>query len=296
MNKGVLSAAGAYILWGFFPIYFHALNNVPPFEVVAHRIVWSFLFVLLVVLIRREFLSFRSAITPRTLRIYLIAGVLLSVNWMIYIYGINSGFVVEASLGYFINPLVNVLLGVLLFRERLRPLQWVPVGLAAVGVTYLAINYGTLPWIALGLAFTFGMYGLVKKVAPLGSLHGLTLETSTIFLPALAYLSYLGLKGDSSFGQASWVTTLLLALTGVITAIPLLFFASGARLVPLTTLGLLQYISPMMQFITGVFLFHEPFTSARLIGFCIIWVALLIFSVEGFFEWQKVANAAGAET
>lgn len=296
MNKGVLSAASAYILWGFFPIYFHALKNVPSFEVVGHRIVWSFLFVLVVVILRREISALRATITRRTLWIYLCAGVLLSFNWMIYIYGINSGFVVEASLGYFINPLVNVMLGVVLFRERLRLMQWLAVGLAAVGVTYLTIRYGALPWIALGLAFTFGFYGLVKKVAPLNSLHGLTLETGMIFVPALVYLLYVSFTGAGSFGQAGWTTSFLLALTGVVTAIPLLFFASGARSVPLTTLGLLQYISPTMQFITGVYLFREPFTQSHLIGFCIIWLALLTFTIEGFYVWHRQSIAAAIET
>jgi chloramphenicol-sensitive protein RarD len=282
MDKGTLSAAAAYGVWGFFPIYFKVLHAIPAFQMVAHRVVWSLLFLALVILLRKEMPSFRRAVTRHTLLIYLGAAALLAINWGTYIWAVNAGFVVESSLGYFINPLVNVLLGVVLLGERLRPLQWAPIGIAAAGVTYLTASYGALPWIALTLAVTFGLYGLVKKVAPLGSLYGLTLETAILFLPALGFLSQQEWRGAGAFGHVGWQINLLVALSGIITAIPLLLFASGARRVPMTILGLLQYIAPTVQFLIGVFLYHEPFTTARLVGFSIIWLALLIYSAESF--------------
>ncbi len=293
MNKGVIYAAAAYVLWGFFPIYFKALSGVPAFQIMTHRVVWCFLVVVILLLALRELAALKAVITKRTLLIYLGAGVLLAINWVVYVWGVNAGYVLETSLGYFINPLVSVSLGVIFLHERLRPLQWVPVGLAAAGVIYLTVSYGTLPWVALVLAFSFGFYGLVKKVAPLGSLHGLALETATIFLPSLAFLLVEELRGVGAFGHAGAGTTVLLALTGVVTAVPLLLFSSGARLVPLSTLGLLQYIAPTLQFFIGVFLYNEPFTRERLIGFGIIWLALLIFSAEGFLERRRALSAGG---
>jgi len=282
MSKGAISAAISYTLWGIFPIYFRALHQVPSEQVVAHRIVWSFLFLISLIAVRRDMSSLSSAIKPRTLLIYLVTGILLAVNWLVYIWAINHGFVVEASLGYFINPLVSVLFGMIFLGEKLRRAQWFPLGLAIAGVVYLAFNYGSLPWIALTLAITFGLYGLLKKIAPLGSLQGLTLETAAIFLPALGFLLVAGLNGAGSFGHSDPLTTLLLVLTGIVTAVPLLLFAVGARRVPLSTMGLLQYISPSMQFLIGIFVFGEVFTSARLVGFAIIWLALIVFSIENY--------------
>ena len=294
MNKGIASAAGAYALWGFFPIYFKALHAAPADQIVAHRFAWSFLFLIMLVTLRRELPALRASLNRRTLLIYLGAGVLLAANWGLYVWGVNSGHVVETSLGYFINPLVSVVLGVLFLRERLRPLQWVPVVLAAAGVLYLTLSFGKLPWIALGLAFSFGFYGLIKKLAPLGSLHGLTLETGSLFVVAVAYLLAAELRGTGSFGHVAPMTSLLIALSGIITAIPLLLFATGARRVPLSTLGLLQYIAPTVQFIIGVFLYHEPFTTGRLIGFSIIWLALIFFSVESFLAGRQTATPVAA--
>ncbi len=290
LNKGLLYAASAYILWGIFPIFFKALHQVPATQIVAHRIVWSFLFLIVVIAARQELFAFKGVINRRTLLIYLGAGLLLAVNWLVYVWSVNSGYVVEASLGYFINPLVSVVMGVVILRERLRPVQWLPVGLAALGVAYLTLSYGTLPWIALVLALTFGMYGLVKKVAPLGSLYGLTMETGMVFLPALVFLLVEDRLGVGAYARAGLWTTILLSLTGVVTAIPLLMFASGARRVPLSTMGLLQYITPTLQFILGVFVFGESFNQARLVGFSMIWLALIVFSVESFIYWRKVSG------
>src|SRR6185436_5906214 len=220
--------------------------------------------------------------TSKNISIYSIAGVLLTVNWLVYVWGVNAGFIVETSLGYFINPLLSVLLGVVFLHERLRPAQWIPVALATAGVIYLTLAYGRLPWIALSLAFSFGFYGFVKKLAPLGSLYGLTLETGIVFPIALLYLAFVALSGTGAFSHEGAQIDLLLIGAGVVTTIPLLMFASAARQIPLTVVGLLQYIAPTMQFLIGVFLYKEPFDRAHLIGFGIVWVALIIFWVENF--------------
>src|SRR5690349_8966370 len=283
MNKGIWNGIAAYAMWGVFPIYWKLLHEVPALQVIGHRISWSFLLLILYILLTRQWNAFRSAVlTPKTLGIYAIAGILLTVNWLVYVWGVNAGFIVETSLGYFINPLLSVLLGVLFLHERLRPAQWIPVILATVGVTYLTVAYGRLPWIALSLAFSFGFYGFVKKLAPLGSLYGLTLETGIVFPMALIYLAFVGSNGTGAFLHEGAGIDLLLIGAGVVTTIPLLMFASAARQIPLTVVGLLQYIAPTMQFLIGVFLYKEPFDHAQLIGFGIVWVALIIFWVENF--------------
>jgi len=282
-KKGILYALGAYSLWGLFPIYWKWLQAVPALQLIGHRIGWSFILLMIVILASRQWTKFRSTLTRRVLGVYLIAGLLLSVNWLIYIWGVNSEHVVETSLGYFINPLLSVLLGMIFLKERLRLLQWLPIGLAASGVIYLTWTYGSLPWIALSLAFTFGFYGLVKKTAPLGSLYGLTLETGLVFLPALAYLVYVESTGQGAFGHTGIISGLLMVGAGAVTTIPLLMFASAARRIPLTMVGILQYIAPTLQFLLGVLLYKEPFTQARLIGFSLVWVALIVFWVEGVF-------------
>jgi len=285
----------AYVLWGFLPVYFKLIYDVPALQTTAHRVVWSFLLLVAIVAFRHEYNALRANLNRRTVLIYLGAATLLAANWLIYIYAVKAGFVVETSLGYFINPLVNVLLGMIFLRERLRSAQWVPVALAALGVAYLTFSVGSLPTIALALAFTFGFYGLVKKVAPLGSLHGLMLETSLMLIPATAYLIYEEASGVGVFGHAGPGVSILLVLLGGVTAVPLLLFASGARQVPLSTLGLLQYIAPTLQFLTGVLLYGEPFTRDRMIGFGIIWVALAIFSAEGLLARRRAIQAAEAD-
>lgn len=294
-NKGLMYGIGAYLMWGFFPLYFKALQAVPSLQIVFHRVVWSFLFLILVVLVKKEWSSFKNqAARPKTVLIYALAATLLAINWLVYVYGVTSDQVVETSLGYFINPLLSVALGVIFLREQLRPAQWLPIALAAIGVLYLTLQVGTLPWIALALAFTFGLYGLLKKVAPLGALHGLTLETAILFLPALLYLLYAERQGFGAFGHLSWMENLLLMLVGVVTAIPLLMFAAAARAIPLFMIGLLQYIAPTCQFLLGVFVFHEPFTPARLVGFAIIWFALLLYWLEGYLARRRQLDSAPA--
>lgn len=282
MKSGVLAAVVAYTLWGILPIYWKALQSVPALEIMSHRTVWSLAFVLILLAARQQWAWIRRVREhPRTLLTFVGSACLLGLNWTTYIWAVNAGHVVDSSLGYFINPLVSVLLGVLFLRERLRPWQGVAIGLAAAGVVFLTVGLGAFPWIALTLAGTFGFYGLLRKTAPLGSLEGLSLETALLSIPTLAYLIVLEISGTASFVHAGPSTSLLLALTGVVTAFPLLMFAYAARHVRLATVGILQYIAPTLQFLLGVLVYHESFTQTRLFGFAAIWLALLIYSCEG---------------
>lgn len=294
MKKGVLYGIGAYLLWGIFPIYWKWLHTVPAIQVISHRIIWSFVLLALILFVTRQWKAFRSAaFSRRVVLIYLASAILLSINWLTYVWAVNAGFVIETSLGYFINPLISVLLGVIFLREKLRTWQWVPIGLAAIGVVYVAVSYGQFPWIALTLAFSFGIYGLVKKVAPLGSLYGLTLETGLLFLPAVGFLVYMQTIGQGAFLQGGFIKDMLMVGAGVVTTIPLLLFASAAQLIPLSTVGVLQYITPTMMFLLGVLAYHEPFNRSHLIGFCIVWLALILFWGDGWLaSRRRVALAA----
>ncbi len=287
MKKGLIFVFSAYTLWGFFPIYFKFLHEAPAIQIMAHRVTWSFIFLVFLIATRKEFSRLLKSFTKKIILTYTLAGILLAINWLTYVWGVNAGFVVETSLGYFINPLVSVVLGVVFLKEKLRNLQWIPVVLATIGVIYLAIDHGSLPWIALVLASTFGTYGLIKKIAPLPSIHGLTVETGAILIPAVLFLLFVQFNGTAAFGHSSPQTTFLLALSGIITAIPLILFASGAPKVPLTTIGILQYIAPTIQFLIGVFIYDEPFTTGKLIGFSIVWIALIIFTVEGLMNGYR---------
>jgi chloramphenicol-sensitive protein RarD len=288
MKKGVWFAIAAYLMWGTFPIYWKWLHQVPALELIGHRIAWSFVFVSIILFITRQWKSFRkTAINRRGVLVYLASAIFLAVNWLTYVWAVNAGYIVESSLGYFINPLFSVLLGVVFLHERLRPWQWMLLGLAAVGVVYVAFSYGKFPWIALTLASSFGIYGLIKKTAPLGSLYGLTLETGLLFIPAVGYLLYLQIAGQGAFLNSGAVTNGLLVGAGVITAIPLLLFASAAQRIPLSMVGILQYITPTMQFLLGVLVYREPFNQSHLVGFCIVWAALLLFWAEGVLIRRK---------
>lgn len=290
MNKGVLYAFSAYLLWGFFPIYFKLISIVPPLQILAHRFFWSFIFLIILIVALGQFKRLQTSLNRRILVSYFIAGAILAVNWGTYVYAVNSGHVLESSLGYFINPMVSVLLGVIFLKERLRLMQWIPVGLAAIGVIYLTVMFGAIPWISLVLAFSFGLYGLIKKLSPLDSLPGLTLETGMIFLPALAFLGIQEANGLGSFGHTGWMTAILLAITGVVTAVPLLLFSAGARRINLSTIGILQYITPSIQFFLGTLVYKEPFDVHRLVGFVLIWVALIIFSGEMLLRQRTKTN------
>jgi chloramphenicol-sensitive protein RarD len=280
MNRGVLYGAAAYGLWGLFPLYWSLIRHVPTAQTMGHRIVWACAVLAALVWSSRRPAAL-TAVPRRVVALYSAAAVLIGVNWTLYVWAVNAGFVVETSLGYFITPLVNVVLGIVVFRERLRRLQWIAVALAAAGVLQLTYVYGQPPWIALGLAASFGTYGLIKKKAPLAPVDGLFLETAILVLPALAYLVFVQRSGDGVFLHAGMATDVLLAGTGVLTVIPLLLFASAVRRVPLTLIGILQYISPTLTFLLGLFVFREPFTAAQLTGFAFVWIALLLFGADG---------------
>ncbi len=289
MHNGVLSAALAYVFWGLFPLYFRQIADVPALEVLVHRVVWSLLFVLVVLAARRQWAWLRDTLRrPRVIAAFAFSALLLSANWLTYIWAVTHGHVVDASLGYFITPLVNVLLGATVLHERLRSVQWTAVALAAAGVLWLAVQGGELPWIALVLAASFGGYGLLRKTAALGALEGLTLETMLLAPFAFALLAWGMWQGTGSFPSANGSANALLIGIGPVTAVPLLLFAAGARRIRMSTLGLLQYLAPSIQFVLGVWLFGEPFSGSRLLGFGLIWLALAIYSVEG---WRQAAGA-----
>jgi len=289
MNKGIVYGVGAYLMWGILPMYWKLLDHVPALEILLHRVMWSFLLLILIILARKGWKTFRKAIaSPRVIGIYLIAAIFLGGNWLLYIWAVNAAFIVETSLGYFINPLVYVLLGVVFLGERLRSMQWVAIGLAAGGVLYLTVSYGALPWIALTLAFSFGFYGLIKKTAPLDALHSLTLETGLLLLPALGTLIYFEVDHQAAFLNINLTSDLLMFGTGFVSATPLLLFSMAARRIPLSMVGLLQYIAPTMQLMLEGLVYHEPFTHARQIGFSLVWIALAIYWGEGW--WVRRAK------
>ena len=280
-RKGFLFGLSAYALWGVFPLYWTLMEPAGAFEQLGHRIVWSAVFmVALATLLSRRAQLRQVVASPRTLRLLVIAAVTISVNWGVFIWGVNNGHVVETSLGYFINPLVTVLAGVLVLGERLRRLQWAAVALAGVAVAGLTVSYGRPPWVALTLAFSFATYGLVRKQANVGAVEGLAVETMLVGPVALGWLIWLqGSGGSTASVDPPW-HLLLLASTGIITSLPLLCFGAAATRVPLTTLGLLQYLAPTLHLVLGVWVFHEPMPLDRLLGFCVIWAGLALFTVD----------------
>jgi len=292
--SGLVYAALAYIAWGLFPIYFHALARVDAFEIVMHRSLWSFVFVWTMLVAMRRLQWVPGVLRrPRLLAQFVLSALLLSANWLLYVWAVNHGHVVEASLGYFVTPLVNVLLGTWVLGERPRRLQWLAVAVAGCGVLWLTLTLGRPPWIALGLAASFGSYGLLRKTAPLGALEGLAVETAVmapVALVALASTSapHGGLAG--LFAGLDGATVGWLLFAGPLTAIPLLLFAAGARRITLATLGTLQYLSPTIQFLLGVTFFGEPLQGARLVGFVLIWTALVVYSADGFL-WMRRQRA-----
>ena len=265
-----------------FPLYFALLDQVAPLEVVAHRIIWTLVFLVIVVSIARNWSNVKRGLNKRTLLTLLIAAVFISINWLVYVYAIASDQVVQASLGYFINPLISVALGILLLRERLRRLQWVAVGIAVVAVAILTVSYGELPWISLILGFSFGMYGLLKKLANVGSTDSLLIETAALAPLALALIGVWEVNGRAAFVLDGWQISMLLILLGPVTALPLLAFGGAATRIPLSTLGLLQYITPILQFIIGVFIFGEAMPGSRWLGFVFVWIALMVFSSDAY--------------
>jgi chloramphenicol-sensitive protein RarD len=278
VRTGVWKALAAQVTWGLFPFYWKQIESVPALQVMGHRIVWSFLTLFAVTLWMGQGSRFREAVrTGRGLLLYALAAVLISANWFTYIWAVNHNYIVQTSLGYFINPLVTVLMGVVIFGERLRRLQWVAVGCATAGVLYLTIANGEIPWISLALTATFASYSALKKMAPLGAIEGLTVETACVTAPAMLYLAYADRSGSGAFLHAGATTTLYLTGAGFVTTIPLLLFASSVREIPLTLMGVLQFVSPTLQLLTGVLFYHEPFARDQLLGFSGVWIGLAIF-------------------
>ena len=291
MRGGIVQASLAYVIWGLFPLYFRLLHGVVALEVLAHRVVWSLAFLVGVLTVRRQWAWLGPAVRqPHVLGLFLASSALIGCNWYVYIWAVSHDRVVDASLGYFIAPLANVLTGWLVLKERLRPMQWAAVATAAAGVVWLTWAQGTPPWIALILAASFSTYGLLRKTATLGALEGLTLETLLLGPLALVGLGWAITQGQAVFPGATLDLQGLLVLTGPLTAVPLLLFAAGARRLPLSLIGMLQYIGPTIQLGLGVWLFHEPFAGARAQGFVIIWIACALFSAELWWRSRQPAT------
>jgi len=296
-RAGLTFGFSAYLMWGAFPLYFPLLAPAGTVEILAQRMAWSLIVVLLLLKFGHGFGGVRAIVRDRRKFSMLgIAAVLISVNWGVYIYAVNSGHVVEASLGYFINPLVTILLGVVVLRERLRPLQWVAVAIGAVAVVVITVDYGRLPWIALVLAFSFGLYGFVKNRIGVPAVDSLAIETGVLFVPAVVALLIVQAQGNLAFGHSSVGNTLLLASAGVTTAVPLLFFAAAASRLPLSTIGLLQYMTPLLQFAVGVGIRHESVPLSEYIGFGLVWLALIVLISDGLRDGSRRRQALNPET
>jgi chloramphenicol-sensitive protein RarD len=279
---GLIYGASSYLLWGLFPLFWPLLEPAGTIEILAQRMAWSLVVMVLILRLTRGFGRVRTVLADRRRRNLLTgAAVVVTVNWGTYIYGVNSGHVVETSLGYFINPLFTILLGVFVLGERLRPMQWAAVGIGTVAILVIAVDYGRPPWIALILATSFGLYGFFKKRAAVGAVESMTIETAAMFVPAVTALVVIGVQGNLVFASHGLGTTLLLASTGIVTAVPLLLFAAGTRRLPLSVVGLLQYLAPVLQFSVGVGIRHEPLPPAELIGFALVWVALIVLTLDG---------------
>ena len=277
---GLIYGLGAYVLWGLFPLYWPLLKPATSTEIVSHRAVWTMVFCFIILAITKSLKSTLATFKrPKVAAKLFTASILVSINWLIYIWATNNGHVVEASLGYYINPLIAIAFGILLLKERMRRLQWVSVSIATIGVLVLTIDYGHLPWVAFGVALSWGTYGLIKKQLNLGAVEGLAIETLIAFIPYCTYLIILGSQGEGQFGQGVSITILLIS-AGAVTAIPLLMFNASTTRLPLTTIGLLQYITPTLTFIIGVWVNHEVMSTARWIGFFIIWIALFVLAYD----------------
>lgn len=282
VHGGIASATAAFVMWGLLPIYWKLLEWVPAYEILCHRMTWSLMVTLLLLWTTGKLRAFWTIVKARSeILPFFLTAVILSCNWFIYIWAVNSGYILEASLGYYITPLVNVCFGVLFLKERIRPLQWVSIGVATLGVLYLTFLYGSFPWIALCLAATFACYGLLRKITTVPPLEGLCLETAILFLPALGMLMYFEVQGSSTFFHTTMQGNMLLAGTGIVTTLPLLCFCHAAQKIPLYLVGLLQYLAPTINVFVGTLLYGEPFPLSRIIGFIFIWGALLIFIGEG---------------
>jgi chloramphenicol-sensitive protein RarD len=287
-SRGFWATVAAFLCWGVFPIYWKWLSAVPALQIMAHRLAWCFVLVAAYLALRRGAGWWRPLVAqPRLVRLLATSAVLIALNWWLYIWAVNSSHIVETSLGYFINPLINVLLGVVVLKERLNARQWLAVLVAAAGVLYLTVQTGAPPWIALTLAVSFGCYGLIRKVAVVESIPALGLESSILFVPAVAYLVWAQFSGVGSFGQHGAIVDVLLVASGFVTAVPLVLFAYGAQRIPYSLVGILQYIGPTLQLLCGVFLYHEPFTRTQALGFGCIWLALAIYAGDGLVRMRR---------
>jgi chloramphenicol-sensitive protein RarD len=291
MNPGLLATLAAFLIWGLFPLYWKLLEHIPAVQIMAHRLVWCFVLVAAFLLLRRGAGWWRAIVVqPRLVTLLSVTALLISANWWLYIWAVNNGHIVETSLGYFINPLVNVLLGVMILKERLNPRQWLAIAIAALGVAWLTLQVGHLPWIALALAFSFGTYGLLRKIAVVESVPALGFESSVLFLPALGFLLWLEFSGAGGFGDYGVATDLLLIGGGLVTALPLALFAFGAQRIPYSMVGVLQYIAPTLQLLCGVVVFGEPFTTTQAVGFSCIWLALAIYAGDGLVRLRRARH------
>jgi chloramphenicol-sensitive protein RarD len=288
MQPGFWATVGAFVIWGAFPVYWKALQQVPALEIIANRLAWCFLLVAAYLVLRRGPGWWRPLVAqPRLVKLLATSAVLIALNWWLYIWSVNHGHIVDTSLGYFINPLVNVLLGVVVLKERLNPRQWLAVAVAAVGVAYLTVQTGALPWIALALALSFALYGLIRKVAVVEAIPALGFESSILFVPAVVYLLWLEDTGGGSLGHTGFAVDALLVGSGLITAVPLVLFAYGAQRIAYSLVGILQYIAPTLQLGLGVLLYGEPFTQVQVAGFGCIWLALAIYAVDGLVRMRR---------
>jgi chloramphenicol-sensitive protein RarD len=292
-GRGVAATAAAFFIWGVFPLYIVGLSRVSALQITAHRVAWSCLFVLALLAVRRELGSIGEAAKRPGVLIRLAgSAILVSVNWLAFVWAVNHNHTVEVSLGYYINPLLNVVLGILVLKERLNRVQWISVAIATAGVAYLTFQTGQVPWVALAVATSFGVYGLIRKVAQVSALPGLGIEMMMLMPFALGYLIWCEANGIGSFGHSGSFVDTLLVLSCVVTATPLALFSYGARLLPYSTVGILQYIAPTLQLICAVFIMGEPFQRTRAVGFALIWIALVVYAVDGILRSRRIARAS----
>ncbi|MBX5462470.1 MAG: EamA family transporter RarD [Steroidobacteraceae bacterium] len=287
-KRGFGATVGAFAIWGLFPLYLYGLTSVPALEITAHRVVWSCVFVLAWMAVRGDLGKLSAAIArPGVLTRLAASAILVSVNWLAFVWAINENRVVDVSLGYYINPLLNVVLGILVLSERLNRTQWIAVALAALGVAYLTVETGQLPWIALTLATSFGLYGLIRKTASVEALPGLAIEMILLVPFAVGFLIWCEMKGTAALGHSGLVVDVLLVASGIVTAVPLFLFSYGARLIPYSTVGVLQYLAPSMQLACAVLVFGEPFQRGRAVGFALIWAALIVYACDGLLRARR---------
>ncbi len=293
-STGTWAAVGAFVLWGVLPVYWKRLHGIAETELIAHRVVWSLLLLVILVRMRGRAPQFRGALrNPRVVGVYATSAALIAANWLIYVWAVNAGEIVQASLGYFLNPLCNVALGALVLRERLRTWQWIAFALAGAGVAVQLVQLGRLPWVALSLAFSFALYGLLRKRGPLGPVAGLSLEMLLLAPFAVGFLVWRGAIGDAALGRVEAVQEILILSAGVITCVPLLLFATAARALPLSVLGVIQYLAPSLQFLLGVFVYHETFGRAQAGSFALIWLGLIVFTADSLRIGRRRFVSAG---